>query len=135
MRHKQKLQAYLTLILTGMSFMSLAITIKEPTVVDEFVVLSNERISIPDTCISLINKKFNFDWADYKTIPNSIAMISEVEKHLNKNTNYTKLSKADKESLGVLLIKLGAYYAFITQQNDVAINKLNQAVPFLSKEK
>lgn len=81
--------------------------------------------------IQSYEQDFNFDWNSYKTIAINKAKIKKTEAFLKTIDDYSTLSESDRHSLGILLYKLGTFYAYITHETDLAIERMSMADPLL----
>jgi tetratricopeptide (TPR) repeat protein len=76
-------------------------------------------------------KNFSFNWNEYSTISDNKKKISANEKFLANIDDASQLSLEDQTALGRLFYKLGAYYAQVSLEPDLAIAKLTMANAFL----
>jgi hypothetical protein len=76
-------------------------------------------------------KNFNYDWNECLTVFTNKNKISPNEKFLANIDDASQLSLEDQLALGRLFSKLGAYYAQVLLEPDLAIAKLTMANAFL----
>lgn len=77
--------------------------------------------------IQSIEKNFNFNWDNYKTVQANMLKVNRTEKFVDSIQNVSALNAVDREALAKLLYKLGTYYTHVSRQPDLAIAKLTLA--------
>lgn len=95
-------------------------------------ILEKSRIVIPDSQIIKDNKAFDFNWKNYSVSNIDKNKVTDIESYLKTIDPRKPLSADDKNALGTLLFKLGAYYSHVEQNPDLAIQKFNQVNNFLT---
>lgn len=94
-------------------------------VIQEDKIFDLNKLTTDD--IQPFEKTFNFDWNNHLTIEASSKKVVTIETFLQTNSDYSKLSSDDRQALGKILTKLGAYYAHILKRTDLAIEKIKLA--------
>lgn len=103
------------------------------------LIIQRDKIYNPDelTLDSVVTyeKNFSLDWNNYASINKNKQKMIDIETFLRTTSSSDiekKLKPDEQNSLGVMVSKLGAYYAHINHQPDSAIEKLDSAEQWLN---
>lgn len=127
----------LTIGLLGLSLCALA---DEPatTFAKELIIKAGNDVIVPDVDLEIIKKcakNFDFDWGNHATISTNKKTVDEVDSHIKKDNDFSKLQKEEKETVGKFLYKVSTYYTHILHQPDIAIANLTVADALLTDPK
>lgn len=99
------------------------------------IVVENETVTAvknDETPIEQHMKNFTFNWDQQGSIAANQAKVKDEEAFIATLTDTSKLTKEDQHALGLLLYNLGAYYAHVAREPELAIRKLSLANAFLT---
>lgn len=98
-----------------------------------FTLFANSDTKVPEqNTIAALQKSFTFNWNNYLSIEANKNKVQSTEKFIKNIKDLSKLNDQDRRDLGLVLFRLGTYYAHIARDPDAAIEKLNQANNFLT---
>lgn len=112
-----------------------AITFNPTDYIAKDLIIQSNKIFDPNKLsvdsLQLYEQRFDFDWNNYATIEKNKNKIDEVEAFLKTHPDFSKLTDAEKQSLGKILYKMGTFYSHVMYQPNLAIDKLILAQNFL----